>query len=170
MTNTPSGGRKSLGFAGSCPAAHPKTPAADDLGPRLAGDLTQRLDAANGKNLTWGESAPIRLEHTAGIELPLRIESVANKREHWGKRAARAKAHRNAAVVVPVVPLPCTVWLMRVAPRKLDDDNLQSGFKALRDGISDRLGVKDNDPRVTWRYAQVRGEPKQYAVQITLHW
>lgn len=157
ITNNPSGGRKSLGLAGTCPAVHPKTPAADDLGPRVAGDLTQPLPA-DGKNLSRGESAL----------LPLRIESVANKREHWGKRAARAKAHRFAALAVPAHPLPCTVTLTRIAPRALDDDNLQSGFKALRDGIADRLGVKDNDPRVTWRYAQERGQPKQYAVRVCI--
>src|SRR5688572_19863737 len=80
------------------------------------------------------------------VDLPLRIESVANKREHWSKRARRTKLHRLAALAVPVSPLPCVVTLVRVAPRALDSDNLQSGFKALRDGIADRLGVKDHDP------------------------
>lgn len=100
------------------------------------------------------------------IELPIRIESVANKREHWSKRAARTKQQRFAAIAVPVHPLPCVVTLIRVAPRALDDDNLRSGFKALRDGIADRLGVKDNDPRVRWEYDQVRGRAKQYAARV----
>jgi hypothetical protein len=60
------------------------------------------------------------------------------------------------------------VTLIRVAPRKLDDDNLQSGFKALRDGIADRLGVKDNDPRVKWKYDQVRGRAKEYAARVRI--
>jgi hypothetical protein len=102
------------------------------------------------------------------IELPLRIESCANKREHWSVRARRTKARRLAALAVPVHPLPCVVTLIRVAPRQLDDDNLASGFKALRDGIADRLGVKDNDPRVTWRYAQVRGKAKEYAARVRI--
>lgn len=100
------------------------------------------------------------------IELPLRIESVANKREHWSKRAARTKLHRFAAVAVPAHPLPCVVTLTRIAPRELDGDNLQSGFKALRDGIADRLGVKDNDPRIEWRYRQARGRAKEYAARV----
>ena len=100
------------------------------------------------------------------VELPLRIESVANRREHWGDKARRAKAHRLAALAVPRHPLPCVVTLIRVAPRKLDDDNLQSGFKALRDGIADRLGVDDADPRVTWKYDQVRGRAKEYAARV----
>lgn len=100
--------------------------------------------------------------------LPLRIESVANRREHWASRAKRTKAHRAAALAVQPIPLPCVVTMTRIAPRQLDDDNLRSGFKALRDGIADRLGVPDNDPRIEWRYGQERGEPKQYAARVTL--
>jgi hypothetical protein len=102
------------------------------------------------------------------VELPLRIESVANKREHWSDRGRRTKMHRFAAIAVPQHPLPCVVTLIRVAPRKLDGDNLQSGFKALRDGIADRLGVADNDPRIEWRYDQVRGRAKEYAARVKI--
>lgn len=101
-------------------------------------------------------------------DLPLRIESVANKREHWARKAERTKQHRFAAIAVPPHPLPCVVTLVRIAPRELDDDNLRSAFKALRDGIADRLGVKDNDPRVRWEYGQERGKPKQYAARVTI--
>jgi len=100
------------------------------------------------------------------IELPLRIESCANKREHWATRARRTKAHRLAALAVPVHPLPCVVTLIRVAPRKLDDDNLASGFKALRDGIADRFGVDDGDPRIRFKYDQVRGKAKEYGARV----
>lgn len=102
------------------------------------------------------------------IEVPLRIESVANLREHWSKRAKRAKSHREAALMVPTHQLPCRVTLMRVAPRPLDTDNLASAFKGLRDGIADRLGVKDNDPRVEWRYEQAKGKPKEYTAFVVL--
>jgi hypothetical protein len=102
------------------------------------------------------------------VELPLRIESCANLREHWAKRANRARSHRLAAIAVPIHPLPCVVTIVRIAPRELDSDNLASGCKALRDGIADRLGVKDNDPRVVWRYAQARGKPKEYAVRVVI--
>lgn len=102
------------------------------------------------------------------VELPLRIQPVANLREHWGARARRAKAHRKAAMAVPRHPLPCVVTLTRVGPKPLDDDNLTGGFKALRDGIADRLGVDDADPRVTWRYDQVRGKAKEYAARVRI--
>lgn len=101
------------------------------------------------------------------VTLPLKIESVANKREHWAVRAKRTKAHRKAAIMIPTTqPLPVEVVLIRIAPRELDTDNLQSGLKALRDGIADRFGVKDNDPRIGWNYEQKRGKPREYAVEI----
>jgi hypothetical protein len=102
------------------------------------------------------------------VLLPIRIESVANKREHWAAKAKRTKAHRTAALAVPVHPLPCVVTLTRIGPRSLDGDNLQSGFKALRDGIAQRLGVDDADPRVEWRYSQRKGSPKQYAAAVEI--
>ena len=103
------------------------------------------------------------------IKIPLRIVSVANLREHWAATAKRAKAHRHAALMCPRHSLPCVIGLVRVAPRPLDDDNLRSAFKALRDGIADRLGVADNDPRVKWEYDQERGRVKEYGVIIRLY-
>lgn len=102
------------------------------------------------------------------IELPLRIESTANKRWHWSVRARHNRVHRMAALAVPQHPLPCVVTLTRIAPRLLDSDNNVYGFKSLRDGIADRLGVKDNDPRVEWRYRQERGKRKEYACRVSI--
>jgi len=62
--------------------------------------------------------------------------------------------------------LPATVVLTRVAPRKLDGDNLQSGFKAVRDGVADWLGVDDGNGLIDWQYAQRSGKAGEYAVEI----
>lgn len=140
----------------------------------IHGDKTMwrihKLDENDALNITIGRisdesrtTAPL-----STTELPLRVESVANKREHWSKRARRAKLHRIAALAVPRHPLPCVVTMIRVAPRKLDGDNLQSGFKALRDGIATVLGVDDADPSVDWQYGQARGRAKEYAVRVTI--
>jgi hypothetical protein len=102
------------------------------------------------------------------VELPLRIESVANLREHYFAKARRTKAHRKAALAVLPCALPARVILVRIAPRALDGDNLQAAFKGFRDGIADRFGVKDNDPRLEWRYAQERGKPREYAVRVEI--
>ena len=110
---------------------------------------------------------------TLRIELPLRIESVANgSHGHWRTKAGRTKRQREAVqLAIPkhkLPGLPCEVKLIRLAPRRLDGDNLQSGFKAVRDGVADRMGIKDNDPRVTWVYDQRRGEARQYGCVIEI--
>lgn len=72
-------------------------------------------------------------------------------------RKAKERALGKLAVTAnseSVPPLPVVVTLTRAAPRSLDDDNLAYAFKAVRDGVADGLGVRDNDPRVSWRYAQ----------------
>jgi len=108
------------------------------------------------------------------VLVPVRIESEANRREHWATVAQRKAVHRTmgrcslgeARAQRPA--LPCTITLTRIGPRDLDDDNLASGFKAFRDGVADWLGIDDGDKRLTWRYAQRRGKPKEYAAEIVI--
>lgn len=113
------------------------------------------------------------------IRIPVRTVSEANTHTHWRERARRAKEQRTAAYwAVHVTNFarlhgglfidPLTVTITRVAPRALDDDNLASSQKHVRDGIADALCIDDRDPRVSWRYAQRRGEPKQYAVEVSI--
>lgn len=106
-----------------------------------------------------------------GCCLNIRTVSEANTREHWAKRAKRTKEHRGIARVVAEAllkkpQLPCTVRLTRVAPRRLDDDNLRPALKAVRDGIADWLGVNDRDPRVTWAYEQDSDGAGGYHVRV----
>ncbi len=108
--------------------------------------------------------------------LPLTVVSTANMREHHMARARRAKLHRETARWAlsryPVAPGagPVTITLIRIAPRKLDDDNLQSAFKASRDGVADWLGVDDGHPSLTWLYAQRKGLPNQYGAEVVIQW
>lgn len=95
---------------------------------------------------------------TAEYHIPIRLKSTANLREHWAKKHKRMKAHRQAAIIVQPHPLPCVVTIVRVGKRFLDTDNLANAGKGLRDGIADRLGVDDADPRVTWKYEQQKGD------------
>ena len=94
------------------------------------------------------------------IPIPLRIHSEANgSHGHWSVRAARVK-HQRHTVAWTLRPhakpaLPVVITLTRIAPRQLDaHDNLPRSFKAPADQIAEWLGVKDNDPRLTWRYSQ----------------
>ena len=109
------------------------------------------------------------------VTLPVRTVSTLNAREHWSKRAPRAKEHRALARMLLMVPLraarlspPVRVTLTRVAPRQLDDDNNQGALKSVRDGIADALGVDDRTPLVIWVYEQRRGKPREYGVEIVV--
>ena len=64
--------------------------------------------------------------------------------------------------------LPAVITITRVAPRALDSDNLAISAKSVRDGIADWLGVDDGDKRLTWRYEQRRGRPKEYAAEVAV--
>ncbi len=108
--------------------------------------------------------------------LPIKTVSVANLREHWSKRARRARQHRQVALLLVQAELasvrrwfvPVVVKLTRVAPRALDSDNLQSSCKAARDGVADALGIDDGDDSIRWEYDQIRGNPREYAVIVTV--
>jgi len=101
------------------------------------------------------------------ITLPIATVSEANRRDCWQVRARRAKAHRNVAwALCPRYPVPCVVTMTRVGARILDDDNLRGALKSTRDGLADRLGVKDNSPLVEWRYAQAKGRPSAVVVEF----
>lgn len=84
------------------------------------------------------------------FEIPIRTVSGMNAREHWRVRAKRVKAEREAthyairqsANGMPMLPLK--VSMTRIGPSNgLDDDNLSSSLKAVRDQIAHWLGVND---------------------------
>lgn len=110
------------------------------------------------------------------IELPIRIESEANLREHWSKKANRARAQRMAthytlktrSVTTPDTSQPLVVTLTRIAPRALDTDNLARGFKAVRDAVAAWLGIDDGSDRIEWRYGQEKGLPRVYEARLTI--
>jgi len=109
------------------------------------------------------------------VVLPLRLVSEANARQHWSKRAKRAREQRSLALMSLYTGLRARGWvgasigfatvtLHRVGKKMLDSDNLQRSAKAVRDGVADALGVNDADPRVAWKYTQ--GVGPRYEVRI----
>ena len=106
--------------------------------------------------------------------LHIRVQNALNNREHWRKRAARAKAERahvNAHLRswLDHTDAPLVVTLTRIAPRPFDDDGLAASFKAIRDEVASLLGRDDNPKAgIAWRYEQARGRPREYAVRIRI--
>jgi hypothetical protein len=103
------------------------------------------------------------------ILLPIHTGLGLNERTHWAARARKVKAERQAAyLVTPRAELPCTVTLTRLSAGELDDDNVRGSLKGVRDGVADRLGVDDRDPRVTWNYAQEKVKRGTHGVRIEI--
>jgi len=111
--------------------------------------------------------------------IPIRIRSEGNLHEHWRKKHARDKETQAMLAIwfknarLPEY-LPCTVKFTRIAPRKIDDDNLVFSLKFCRDCVADYLipglarGQADSDPRIKWEYAQEKGKPKEYALKVEI--
>jgi len=133
------------------------------------------------------------------VAVPLRLKSLANLRfGHWGPRSRLVREHRQTAALVLAphakalrsqiatayetgrresicTASALTVGLLRIAPRKLDSDNLAAAFKGIRDGVADVLGIDDGDDRISWLYEQRRAnagdsrvDPLGYGIAIAI--
>jgi hypothetical protein len=110
--------------------------------------------------------------------VPIKVVSSGNIREHWAvKKKREDKYVKELLEIKPQVSnvfLPCEVNLTRVAPRKLDIDNLLYSFKKIRDTIADfivpnlRPGQADSYPGLTFSYDQRKGSTKEYAIIVTI--
>ena len=103
------------------------------------------------------------------VLLHMQTRGGMNAREHHMARARRVKAEREqvgwmlGSQAKPSIP--CTVLLTRIAPSNgLDDDNLASALKSVRDAFAEWIGVDDKHRDIVrYSYAQERG---QWAVRI----
>lgn len=102
-----------------------------------------------------------------GLELilPIRVVSEANSSESFWEKHSRHKMQKNLIyynlhVQKKNINLPCHVKLTRLSSRFLDDDNLVSSFKYVRDSIAAcivgdfRSGRADSSVLITWQYDQ----------------
>ena len=104
--------------------------------------------------------------------IPLQTVSGMNAREHHMARSRRVKKERESIAwwVARREPpaAPCTVTLTRLAPSNgLDDDNLASSMKGVRDELAKWIGIDDRSPLVQWRYAQARSKVYGVIVEVS---
>ena len=113
------------------------------------------------------------------LTIPIKTVSEANSSEHWSAKHKRHKAQKtnialalNSALSQQQVVLPCRIKLTRISPRFLDDDNLVSAFKHIRDYIANilipgmRMGFADSSTKLSWEYDQVKGSPQAIRIEI----
>jgi hypothetical protein len=117
------------------------------------------------------------------LTIPMRTYSESNRREHWAVKARRVKEQRGLVAMCyrgcitsttrQIIffhvhkPAKLTITLTRLGKKLMDDDNLARSFKAIRDELSQQLGVDDGDKRLRWRYKQ-RLTKSNYAVEIEI--
>lgn len=95
---------------------------------------------------------------------------------HWRVKANQRKKQRSAVInaVADLEPwtggFPIGIHLVRVAPSNgLDDDSLPASMKAIRDQLTEWLGLDDDrTPLLKWSYDQRRGPRGAYAVEVTI--
>lgn len=112
------------------------------------------------------------------VTLPIRTYSEANSNEHWSKKHRRHKTQQKQLWAYflcsrPLIKLPCTIKLIRIAPKTLDvHDNLPMAFKFIVDKLADYIipgkieGLADSDDRITWQYDQIKTKEKDYHIRI----
>jgi hypothetical protein len=107
------------------------------------------------------------------LTLPIRLVSTANLREHWAVKAKRTKGQRTTTAMVlrsklRGLTLPVDICITRIAPRMLDTDNCVASMKAVQDGIADAFKLDDRSPLLRFEYAQRKGKPREYGVEISI--
>lgn len=73
--------------------------------------------------------------------------------ERERSQAAALGGHSQAKQVGQV---RVVVRIVEFTKRKRDDDNVQSGYKPLRDAIAESLGIDDGDERIEFRVHSCR--------------
>jgi hypothetical protein len=101
---------------------------------------------------------------TVLVEIPLELRGGMNSRDaHWRARQRRVKNEREQtawALFGKKKPAtPCLIRITRIAPSAgLDDDNLRSACKGVRDAFAEWIGVDDRrSDVVAYDYDQLRG-------------
>lgn len=127
-------------------------------------------------------SHPIPPEENKILELqfPLKIKSEANNYDHWTIKKKRkdnqkllVKHHLRTQLIN--LKLPLMIVMTRISPRSLDEDNLVSALKTIKDAIADHIrpnqapGQADNTNLIQWAYNQEKGPPKTNALKLEMY-
>ncbi len=115
-----------------------------------------------------------RMSGVVSFWMDLKTVASINGRAHPMERHRRVKNERTVTNIhmlqlgkLPEPPVE--VRMTRWAPKELDDDNLRSALKSVRDEIAKVLGVDDGDTkRIRFVYHQRPGERPGYGVEVCI--
>lgn len=142
------------------------SPSLRKLNPHLVARALS-ASAARGRAQPWRTFVDHHVAR-AGDEVTLILKGLTlvsepNARDHWREKAERVKWQRgivrNALAALAPPDLTdgrrWTVTIDRTTRHELDDDNLGTSAKAVRDGVAAWLGVDDSPSSpVRWIYTQ----------------
>lgn len=106
-------------------------------------------------------------------DIPIKVISEANQREHWRVKWLRQKKQKTAVDLflaeskIGLLGKVYQVRFTRFGVKALDTDNLSGAFKAVRDMVASKLGVNDGDPSIKWETVQVPGN--NYGIRIEIY-
>jgi len=110
--------------------------------------------------------------------LPIKTISEGNCSEPWIRKHQRHRQQQSRVAIFmanyrELIKLPVKITITRIAPRKLDFDNLVVSQKWVLDAVCDQLvpglrpGRADGDPRILpVVYEQEKKDPKFYATKL----
>ncbi len=108
---------------------------------------------------------------TATFVIPVRVTTESNAKENFWTKHRRAKNQRKiVAICVPrsqLPPMPAIVTMTRIGKGEMDDDNVASSLKHVRDEIANLYGV-DDGPKSPLRFVVADQEKGDYAVRVTI--
>ena len=81
---------------------------------------------------------------------------------HWAKlvkmKNKQKEIARESLKNKTIPDLPLVIEITRIGPRVMDDDNLVSSCKYVRDEIARTIGIDDGSKLCTWIYKQSKGK------------
>ena len=97
--------------------------------------------------------------------------SLDGRRARRGKQRGLRSVGHNAALALKLKGLlaqygALVVRVARVAPNRLDGDNLEASLKRVRDGLAKCIGVDDRHPSVEYLADDERGTVREYALRF----
>lgn len=130
----------------------------------------------------------ISLEKIVELKIPIKLISEANTgfslrnpKMTWIRLKKRKEEQKKAIHTYWMcldrkdIPLPCVIKLIRIASRKMNDDNLAYCFKHIRDVLADLIrpgyafGRADDTDQIKWEYDQEKGNTKEYGIKIEIY-
>lgn len=107
------------------------------------------------------------------LRFDIKTISEANNRDHWATKMIRKNSQQNAFRALwrnskAKVNLPAVIIFTRYSCKVLDDDNLRSAFKAIRDQLAKEIGVDDGSQLITFAYCQEKINKRQHYFEIEI--